>query len=87
MPRESKKATLAAFEKQIHESYFKKKGFPEIDGYFFVSSVSGEGVDILRHKIYDVAEGMNSGRMGIGGSPNRKMVRFSLLVFFSNSHV
>ena len=74
MPSDNKKATLAAFEKQIHESYYKKKGFPELEGYLFISSVSGEGIEALRHKIYNVAEEMNSGVMGIGGSPNRKMV-------------
>lgn len=74
MPSENKKIILASFEKLIHESYYKKKGFPELEGYFFISSVSGEGIEPLRNKIYTVAEEMNSGMMGIGGSPNRKMV-------------
>ena len=59
---------------QIHKSYYNKKGFPDLEGIFFISSISGEGIEPLRNKIYAVAEDMNINVMGIGGSPNRKMV-------------
>ena len=77
MPSENKKQTLSGFEKEIHTRYYKKKGFPDIEGYLFISSVSGEGVEALRQKIYNVAESMNSGSNTLTGAPNRKMVYFS----------
>ncbi|XP_066918410.1 leucine-rich repeat serine/threonine-protein kinase 1-like isoform X2 [Clytia hemisphaerica] len=73
MPSENKKQTLAGYEKEIHTRYYKKKGFPDIEGYLFISSVSGEGVEGMRQMIYNVAESMNSGSNTLTGAPNRKM--------------
>lgn len=71
LPNDTKRNFLKKMESTIRNKY-DKKGFPIVSGYIFVSSTTGENMDVLRTKIHGVAEHMND--MCSSGTSHGKMV-------------